>query len=197
MQVDVSPGQDQPGTNSGFCAADARAGGALTRVELQLPWRGAGKGHRAGCGRSGVLPAVWWQGVKEPPQSSCYAGPGAASEGVKCLLFVWGSYLSSVHVLTYSRAEPVDNHQWKTAQSPQVLTLHFGCQSPPSQPTFSEENSERFSSSFTVSIHSVLSVCGYLVEWTKLSNCVGQKGDVATLFLALLHAYCFSFILIF
>lgn len=40
----MSPAQDQPETNSGFCAAaDARAGGALMRVELQLPWSGAGR----------------------------------------------------------------------------------------------------------------------------------------------------------
>lgn len=40
----MSPAQDQPEANSGFCAAaDARAGGALMRVELQLPCRGAGR----------------------------------------------------------------------------------------------------------------------------------------------------------
>lgn len=41
----------------------------------------------------------------------------------------------SVDVLRYSRAEPMDDQQQqKTAQGPQVLIFHFGCQSPPSQP---------------------------------------------------------------
>lgn len=56
----------------GFCAADARAGGVLTRVELQLPWSGAGRvaGHGrntglgSACGRSGVLPAVDGRGLR-------------------------------------------------------------------------------------------------------------------------------------
>lgn len=131
----------------------------LLMPELVVPWWGWScscpaeeqEGSQGWCGRSGVLPAVWWQGVKEPLQNSCCAAPGSASEGVKCLLLVWGSYLSSVHVLTYSKAEPKDNQQpQKTAQGPRVLTLHFGCQSPPSQPTFSEGNSERFSSSYCV-----------------------------------------------
>lgn len=66
-------------------------------------------------------------------------------------------------MLTYSRAEPVDDHQQqKTSQGPQVLNFLFGCQSPPSQPTFSEGN-YRFPGSLTVSVSSVLSVCGYLV----------------------------------
>lgn len=43
IQVDVSPGQDHQKRTQGFCAADARAGAALTRVELQLPWSGAGR----------------------------------------------------------------------------------------------------------------------------------------------------------
>lgn len=49
----------------GFCAADARAGGVLTRVKLQPPWSGEGRvtGHGrntglgSACGKSGVLPA--------------------------------------------------------------------------------------------------------------------------------------------
>lgn len=113
----------------GFCAA----GGALrrVRVELQLPRSGAGRvtGHGrkmswgSGCGRSGVLPAVWGQGIKELLQNSCCAGPGSASEGVKCLPLVWGSYLSSIDVLTCSSAEPMVTSNCR--KLPRVLRFYL------------------------------------------------------------------------
>lgn len=75
--------------------------------ELGMACSGAGRvtghgrktGWGSGCGRSGVLPGVSRQGIKESLQNSCCAAPGSASEGVKCLLLVSGLYLSSVDVV--------------------------------------------------------------------------------------------------
>lgn len=61
-------------------------------------------------------------------------------------------------MLTYSKAQPKDDRQpQKTAQGPQALTLHFGCQTP-----FLRGILRDFQA-LTVSVNSVLSVCGYLV----------------------------------
>lgn len=164
-------GQDQPETSTGFLCCWCQSwwcpneGGAAAALEWSRKGRRVWQKQGSGICMWKVrgIACCWWQGIKEPLQNSCCAVPGSASESVKYLLLVWGSCLSSVDVLTYSRAEPVDDHQQqKTSQGPQVLTFHFGCQSPPSQPTFSEGN-YRFPGSLTVSVSSVLSVCGYLV----------------------------------
>lgn len=188
-----------------FCAADTRAGGALTRVrvELQLPQNGAGRvtghgrkmGWGSGCGRSRVLPAVWGQGIKEPLQNSCCAGPGLASEGVKCLLL--SVRFIFVDVLTYSRTEPmVTSNCGKLPRVLRFLPFTLVAWAHPPSPSFLRGITDFQALFLCLSIV----FCQFVDIWqdrTKFLHCVGQRGDVAILFLTLVHDCCFSFILIF
>lgn len=71
--------------------------------------RVAGQGRkrvwRCGCRGSWVLPAVAWQGIKEPLENYCCAVPGSSSESAKSLLLVWSSYLNYIAVTYVSLLE--------------------------------------------------------------------------------------------